>query len=102
MRQAARRRGIAITSIARKVVRDDFDRFDLILAMDASNVATLQRLAPAGHRAKVRLFRDLDPDAPGDDVPDPYYGGAAGFEEVLDIAARTGRAWLAELTSQDA
>lgn len=102
MRRAARRRGVAIGSTARQVVPEDFARFDVILAMDASNLAALRRQAPREHAGKVRLFRELDPEAPGGDVPDPYYGGDGGFDEVLDIVDRTGRAWLAELTRRDA
>lgn len=98
MREAGRRRGLAVTSVARRVTRQDFDTFDHILAMDSENLAALRGLAPKDHRAKVCLFRDLDPDAPGADVPDPYYGGPDGFDDVLDIVTRTGRAWLAELT----
>lgn len=97
MRQAAERRGIRLTSIARQVTADDFERFDHVFAMDTSNLRTLRSLAPAEHRTKIRLFRDADPDAPGEDVPDPYYGGADGFDEVLDIVARTGRVLLDEL-----
>ncbi len=97
MRQAAERRGIQLTSIARQVTAEDFERFDLILAMDASNLQDLRALAPATHRQKIRLFRELDPDAPGEDVPDPYYGHADGFNEVLDIVTRTSQAWLADL-----
>lgn len=102
MRQAARRRGLTITSTARKIEPADFHNFDVILAMDASNLAALRRLAPTTHRARLQLFRDLDPVAPGLDVPDPYYGGNEGFDEVLDIVTRTGRAWLHELTKRDA
>ena len=97
MRRAGRRRGIEVTSIARQVTREDFDHFDYILAMDAYNQEELVRLAPPGHRGKIRLFRDLDEDGPGEDVPDPYHGVDADFDEVLDIVTRTGRAWLAEL-----
>ena len=97
MRQAAHRRGLTMTSIARQVTRDDFDRFDLLVAMDSTNAATLRRLAPAGQASKVVLFRDYDPDAPGEDVPDPYYDGADGFDEVLDIVTRAGRGLLADL-----
>lgn len=97
MRQAAERRGIALTSIARQVTADDFERFDHVFAMDASNLRTLRSLAPPEHRDKIRLFRDADPEAPGEDVPDPYYGGADGFEDVLDIVTRTGRVLLDEL-----
>jgi protein-tyrosine phosphatase len=98
MRAAARRRGIDLPSIARQVQPDDFDRFDHIFAMDASNLRDLHRLAPPQHRSKIQLFRSLDPDGPDEDVPDPYYGGAQGFEEVLDIVTRTNREWLATLT----
>lgn len=102
MRRAAHARDVAITSIARQVVDADFEQFDLILAMDASNVSALHRLAPAAQRSKIKLFRDLDPEAPGEDVPDPYYGGADGFDHVLDIVTRTGRAWLEELDTPGA
>ena len=97
MREAGRRRGMSVKSIARAVSPDDFDRFDHILAMDRSNLRALLRLAPPRHRAKIRLFRDLDPEAPGGDVPDPYYGESDGFDEVLDMVSRTARALLDEL-----
>jgi protein-tyrosine phosphatase len=97
MRRAAARRGITLPSVARQVTRGDFDRFDLIVAMDSTNLATLERLAPSAHRGKIRLFREFDPESGGGDVPDPYYGGPDGFEEVLDIVTRTARALLDEL-----
>jgi protein-tyrosine phosphatase len=99
MRQAGAQRGIEIRSLARQVTRDDFEQFDWIFAMDASNLQALHRMAPAAHRGKIRLFRDLDPDGAGQDVPDPYYGEADGFDEVLDIVTRTARALLADLTA---
>jgi protein-tyrosine phosphatase len=69
---------------ARQFTRDWFDRYDLVLAMDRDNAANLRRLAPAG--VEVRLFRSFDPGAPdGAEVPDPYYGGREGFEEVLTM-----------------
>lgn len=98
IRQAGARRGIEIRSVARQVTRDDFERFDWIFAMDAGNLHALRRAAPAAHHGKIRLFRDLDPEGAGEDVPDPYYGGAPGFDEVLDIVMRTARALLDELT----
>jgi protein-tyrosine phosphatase len=71
-----------------------FDRNDLVLAMDADNLADLADLG--GVAPRVRLFRDFDPVTPpgeaGGDVPDPYYGGDAGFEEVLTIVERTSTA----------
>jgi protein-tyrosine phosphatase len=86
-----------LQSIARPVNAQDFERFDHIFAMDASNLQDLRAMAPAAHHGKIRLFRDLDPDGPGQDVPDPYYGGADGFDDVLDIVTRAGRAWLVEV-----
>jgi protein-tyrosine phosphatase len=66
---------------------------DLVLAMDGSNLADVRRVAgssgdPAGPE-RVRLFGDFDPVAPGGEVPDPYYGGEQGFEEVLAMVERT-------------
>lgn len=100
IRDAANRRGIPITSVARQVSADDFEQFDHIFAMDADNLKVLVDLAPPEHRHKVRLFRDLDPLGAGGDVPDPDDGGSAGFDEVLDIVVRTGGSWLAELTGR--
>ncbi|NUP20908.1 MAG: low molecular weight phosphotyrosine protein phosphatase [Streptomyces sp.] len=69
---------------ARQFTEDWFDRYDLVLAMDRDNAVNLRRLAPAG--VEVRLFRSFDPGAPdGAEVPDPYYGGREGFEEVLTM-----------------
>ncbi|MGZ6709270.1 MAG: arsenate reductase/protein-tyrosine-phosphatase family protein, partial [Solirubrobacteraceae bacterium] len=74
---------------ARQVHHSDFDRFDLIVAMDRQNRRDLLAIAPDQEaRAKVRLLREYDPAsvAAGDlDVPDPYYGGPGGFDDVLDI-----------------
>jgi protein-tyrosine phosphatase len=60
------------------------DRLDLVLAMDGDNLADI-----GGVSQRVRLFRDFDPVGTGGDVPDPYYGGDAGFEEVLTMVERT-------------
>jgi len=83
---AAASRGVELTSRARQVARADFDEFDLIVAMDSSNHENLLALAD-GDDGKLRLLRsyggDEDPD-----VPDPYFGGDEGFEEVLDIIER--------------
>jgi len=89
---AARRRGIALEGAARQVEPEDFERFDLILALDRENLAVLQALAPDDEaRAKVRLLC-------GDrDVPDPYYGGPRGFDEVLDLVEGACRSLLDEL-----
>jgi protein-tyrosine phosphatase len=87
----ARAHGVVLDGRARQVTREDFEAFDLLLAMDAANERELRRLAPgADERAKVRLLREFDPaSAPlhDRDVPDPYYGGASGFDDVFDLVA---------------
>lgn len=70
---------------ARQVQPADFHRFDAIFAMDRDNLVALQRLAPASATARVCLLMELAPDYGLDEVPDPYYGGAEGFERVLDM-----------------
>jgi len=91
---AARRRGIELRSRARQFRAKDYDRFDYVLAMDQSNFDDLIELAgSADARKKLHLLRSFDPKSPrGAGVPDPYYGGDDGFEQVLDIctAACTG------------
>lgn len=94
----ARRRGIAMQNAASRFTRDDFDRFDLVLAMDRQNLGDLCALAPTpADRAKVRLLRGYAPGAAsrrdgrengsgdGTDVPDPYFGGASGFADVFEM-----------------
>ena len=78
----------------------DFEDYDLLLAADRENLADLRAVAPDdAARAKVRLLREFDPDARrGDlDVPDPYYGGPDGFEEVLDLVEAACRGLLDEV-----
>ena len=95
---AARRRGFDMTALrARRVVPADFDRFDLVLAMDRQNFRQLLCIAPEMHRERVRLFLDFAPHLQRCDVPDPYYGGATGFEEVLDLVEEAARGLLAAL-----
>jgi protein-tyrosine phosphatase len=98
---AARSRDIVVEGAARQVIADDFDRFDLLLAMDRDNERELLARAPDDEaRAKVRLLREFDPAAvaAGDlDVPDPYYGGPHGFDRVLDLVDAACRGLLDEL-----
>ena len=83
---AASQRGVNLEHLrARQVVAADFDTFDLILAMDAQNLEDLRAIAPSGCVASVRLFMDFAPETSVTEVPDPYYGGASGFEQVLDL-----------------
>jgi protein-tyrosine phosphatase len=89
---AAAGRGIELAGEARQVAAADFEAFDLILAMDRSNHDELLALAPDEEaRERVHLLREYDPEAVAADeleVPDPYYGGADGFENVLDVVTR--------------
>ena len=86
--QEARARGLVMDGRAQQFRAADFARFDLVLAMDEENAAHLRRIAPgADAAAKVRLLREFDPGAAGDDlsVPDPYYGGPEGFSTVFGL-----------------
>jgi len=98
---AARKRSITLEGAARKFSPDDFDAFDLILAMDEENRRDLLAIAPDDDaRAKVRMLREFDPASEGAtdlDVPDPYYGGDDGFERVLDLVEEATRGLLDEL-----
>lgn len=92
---AARRRGLDMSRLrARQIASEDFARFDFILAMDRANLSDLRRRAPTQYRERVRLFLEFAPDVGMDEVPDPYYGGEAGFEEVLDLAEQAARGLL--------
>ena len=83
---AAARRGIDISGQrARAVELADFQQFDLILAMDEDNLRALEAMRPADSRANLQLFLGFCSNAETQSVPDPYYGGSAGFERVLDI-----------------
>lgn len=94
---AAKQRGYDIAhQRARQIAPVDLERFDLVLAMDNDN---LRRLAAVGAgRAEVRLFLEFARAADGEEVPDPYYGGDAGFEDVLDIVQRACQGLLDSLS----
>lgn len=85
---------------ARQVRATDFVEFDLILAMDRSNLEELRRIAPHGARDRIGLFLDYVPEQPLREVPDPYYGGPGGFEDVLDLIERASRGLLRRLREQ--
>jgi protein-tyrosine phosphatase len=86
----AQQHGYKLTSRSRKVQPADFLRFDLIIAMDQSNLRELQNIAPKDATAQLALCRSFDPQSPpNSDVPDPYYGGEHGFLEVLQICERS-------------
>ena len=80
------RRGYDLSPLrARQVVDDDYAQFDLILAMDWDNLSLLQDDCPPEHQHKLRRFTEFCQMHESTVVPDPYYGGAAGFEQVLDL-----------------
>jgi protein-tyrosine phosphatase len=84
---AAQRRGLDMRHLrARQIERADFQRFDLILAMDRQNLSDCERIAPTPRRARLQLFLDFAPDCGYQEVPDPYTGDAADFERVLDLS----------------
>jgi protein-tyrosine phosphatase len=93
----AKQRGYDLSAQrARQVSLRDFEEFDMILAMDRSHLRSLQAMAPQRHHAKIRLFvQDRD-------VPDPYYGGPAGFEKVLDLVEAQCRRLVQELKEPSA
>jgi protein-tyrosine phosphatase len=95
---AAARRGIDLRRLrARQVCDEDFERFDLILAMDRLNHATLVDRAPEEFHERIRLFMEFAGDRTVEDVPDPYYGGPLGFEQVLDLAEEAATGLLDEV-----
>jgi protein-tyrosine phosphatase len=101
-RDVAERNGIILRCTARQVREEDFHEFDLILAMDRSNLTDLESVRPAPEvRADLRLFREFDPEGNGDlEVPDPYYGGPDGFDRVFEMVLRSCQALLEELEGE--
>lgn len=84
--KVAASRGYDLSGLrARRVATADFFRYDLILAMDRSNLAILQEACPPEEQHRLKLLLEYAPTAANDEVPDPYYGGPAGFEHVLDL-----------------
>ncbi len=97
-RAAALARGVSLEAHrGRQVAVEDFSRFDYILAMDDENLRNLLARCPARYRDRVRLFLAFAPEAGRADVPDPYYGGPEGFEQVLDLCAAASRGLLAAI-----
>lgn len=104
-REAARRRGIVVAGAARQVRRSDHTDFDLILAMDRANLRDLRAGAPPDATAEIRLLREYDENSVGGgdlDVPDPYYGGPDGFDDVLDLVDAACRGLLDDLRERGA
>lgn len=96
--KAASDRDVTLNHLrARKVNKDDFEKFDFILAMDAENHANLLALCPEPHKNKVQYFLDYAPQLGTREVPDPYYGGKYGFEKVLDMIEAASLGFLAHV-----
>lgn len=99
---AAAERGYDLTPLrARQAVAQDFDAFDYVLAMDADNLHNLQQLKPAAARTEPALFlASFARDFQQEEVPDPYYGGADGFEQVLNLVEDACDGLLDDITRQ--
>jgi len=94
----AKRRGIELGDlVARRVSEDDFHAFDYVVAMDQENFVSLSSICPDGLHHKLHLFMDFAPEMRTREVPDPYYGGATGFERVFDLVDAASRGLLADL-----
>lgn len=95
---AAARVGLRMDGRARRVTPSDFDRFDVILAMDRSNLRELTAMAPnKASQAKLRLFRTYDPDSDEDEIPDPWGGPTEGYEETIRIVRAAARGLVEDL-----
>lgn len=98
---AAERRGISMAGQrARRVREDDFETFDLIIAMDRLNLETLKDRADAEAHERIRLMLEFSSGSSAEDVPDPYYGGVAGFERVLDLVEDAAEGLLEHLRTR--
>lgn len=96
----ARRRGYDLSALrARQVMLDDFTRFHWIFAMDQHNLRDLKALSPPDFAGHLELFLDVVPEIGRRDVPDPYFGGASGFETVLDLTELASKALLARISA---
>lgn len=100
---AALARGVSLQGRARQLREEDYERFDLLIGMDRSNVADMISAAPhPDGRDRVRLLRQFDPASAGArdlDVPDPYYGGPDGFADVFDLVHAACSGLLAQISS---
>lgn len=102
MRETASGHGLTLTSRARQFVAADLDEFDYILPMDHSNLRNIESLIPpsGNHKGKIVLMRDFDPQPQDGNVPDPYYGGQDGFENVYRILLRSNQRLLSSIQEE--
>lgn len=95
---SALKRGIDLSTLrARRVEKTDFEKFDYVLAMDEENYNYLDALCPDCHKDKLKLFMNFAPHLNHREVPDPYYGGASGFEQVLDMVETASHGLLKDI-----
>lgn len=101
--KAGQKRGYDFSGqYSRQVTSTDFDNFDYILAMDSQNLQNLKRLQPEGSHAIVQLFLDYAKSGgTHSDIPDPYYGGAGGFDHVLDLVEAASDGFIRHINMQD-
>ncbi|MDH3189856.1 MAG: low molecular weight phosphotyrosine protein phosphatase [Acidimicrobiia bacterium] len=98
---AAARMGLVVEGRARKINQLDFDRHDMILAMDRSNLSEITALAPSkADQAKIRLFRTFDPDTDQEEVPDPWGGPTSGYEEMIRIVTAAAQGLVDHLVAR--
>lgn len=102
MRETAAKHGVHLPSLSRAVRDSDFRTFDYILAMDESNLRDLESRARnvSGASAQILKMRQFDSEAPNDNVPDPYYGGKRGFEDVYQMLERSSRSLLQHIREE--
>jgi protein-tyrosine phosphatase len=94
----AQERGIDISDlVARRVEPDDFDLFDFVVAMDQDNYMSLSEICPDQHVDKIYMFMDFADHMRTREVPDPYYGGASGFDRVFDLVEAASEGLLQEI-----
>ncbi len=99
--ETARRHGVDLSGQrARRVEQEDFHEYDYLLAMDRDNLANLHAICPEALRHKVRLFMEFAPELNTQEVPDPYYGGPAGFERVFDLVEAATQGLLSEIQTR--
>jgi protein-tyrosine phosphatase len=100
---AAARRGVDLSGLRARIVDEaDFESFDLLVAMDQLNREVLLDRSPDEYRDRIRLMLDFAPTTDVEDVPDPYYGGPVGFEQVLDLVEEASKGLLDELLARSA